>query len=57
MQSTQIKNKGGIFSTGQPKIRIFSKELPIKLVAINASLYQRSTQGSTPYGENGVDHN
>jgi len=55
MQPIHAKSQRGIFSTDQSKIRIFSKERSIKVVAINASVYQRSTWVATPYGENEVD--
>lgn len=51
MQSIQAESQRGIFSTDQSTIKIFSRERPIKVVAINASVYQRSSHVPTPYGQ------
>ncbi len=51
MQSIRAKNQGGIFSTSQPKIRIFSKERLVQFVALNADVFQSLARMSSPYGE------
>lgn len=54
MQSIRVKNQGGVFSTNQPRIRIFSKERLVQFVALNADVFQSLARMSAPYGENVV---
>lgn len=50
MQSIRVKNQGGVFSTDQPQIRIFSKERLVQFVALNADVFQSLARISSPYG-------
>lgn len=52
MQPIRVENQGGIFSSSQPKIRIFSKERLIQFVELNTDVFQSLARTSAPYGGN-----